>query len=178
MLLLLLQLSDKAGTCQWHHRDLRRNYEGALYQLKQQSLNLLLGRSAWILHGDLKDLVGGRGDQSLAATQNSTKSLTVTQGSANLWPPNIEGLRGFAMEKELGETGLPCQERVDQWTQQHLEFGQGPGGRWVIGRFFLLVSVIAHGSSSRWSPLPLIIFGDSLSYHSQKLVLYQGKPLH
>lgn len=70
----------------------------------------LLGQPAWILHGDLNDLVGGRGHQSLAVT----KSLTVTQGSANPWPPDIEGLRAFATERELGEAGLPCQERLDQ----------------------------------------------------------------
>lgn len=74
---------------------------------------LLLGQPAWLLLGDLNDLAGGRGHQSLAATQDSTESLTFTQGT-NPRPPDIEGLRGFAMEKELGEAGLSCRERVDQ----------------------------------------------------------------
>lgn len=130
------ELSDKAGACyQWHHRDLRRNYEKPLYQLKWQTLTSYLDSQPGILLGDLNDLAGGRGHQSLAATQNSTKSLTFTQGSTNPWPPDIEGL-GFATEKELGEAGQSSRERVDQWTQQCLQFGQGPGGRWVIGQFF------------------------------------------
>lgn len=60
---------------------------------------LLLGQPAWLLLGDLNDLAGGRGHQSLAATQDSTESLTFTQGSSNPQSPDTEGLRGFATQK-------------------------------------------------------------------------------
>lgn len=99
-------------------------------------------------------------------------ALLGTEGSISLQPPGPEGLRDFAVKEKLRKlVYLGEAESGSQCNSVHgLVRGLGVGrGMW---QFLTLWSVLLHWrQASDRGPLLPAVFGDSLSYCHQMLVL-------